>query len=148
MAAIYSDNMPKIFDMAVKAHLPEFMGLAFEEICKEFLLMRAKNLPFVISQIGQWWGGNPATKMEAQIDIVALSPDKTEVIVGSCKYRNETTALSVLTELREYAAALGGGFKKTYYYIFSKSDFSPALTDAEKSDPTVRLIPLNEIYGN
>jgi uncharacterized protein len=108
MAAILFGNISKIFDSAIKAHLPEYMGFAFEEICKEFLLTRAQNLPFVISQIGQWCGGNPATKKEAQIDIVALSPDKAEIIVGSCKYRNETTALGVLTELKEYAAVLGG----------------------------------------
>jgi len=153
MAAILSGNISKIFDAAIKAHLPEYMGLAFEEICKEFLLTRAQNLPFVISQIGQWWGGNPATKKEAQIDIVALSPDKTEIIVGSCKYRSETTALGVLTELKEYAAALGGSgafsgsYKKTYYYIFSKGAFSSPLMDAAKSDPLVRLVSLEEIYA-
>ena len=146
MAAILSDNVEKSFDAAVKAHLSDFTGLAFEEICKEFLLTRAQNLPFVISQIGQWWGGNPITKKEAQIDIVALSPDNTEVIFGSCKYRNETAALSVLTELKEYAKATGVSFKKIYYYIFSKSGFSSALTEAAASDPFIRLISLNEIY--
>jgi hypothetical protein len=110
-------------------------------------LTRAQNLPFVISQIGQWWGGNPATKKEAQIDIVALSPDKTEIIVGSCKYRSETTALGVLAELKEYTALLGRGFKKTYYYIFSKAAFSSSLIDAANSDPLVRLVSLEEIYG-
>jgi AAA+ ATPase superfamily predicted ATPase len=147
MAAIVSDNISKIFDIAVKAYLPEYMGLAFEEICKEFLLTRTENLPFVISRIGQWWGGNLATKKEAQIDIVALSPDKTEIIVGSCKYRNEATALGVLTELKEYASALGGDYKKTYYYIFSKSIFSSALINVAKSDTSVRLISLDEIYA-
>jgi AAA+ ATPase superfamily predicted ATPase len=147
MAAILSDNIAKIFDTAIKAHLSEYMGLAFEEICKEFLFTRAQNLPFVISQIGQWWGGNPATKKEAQIDIVALSPDKTELITGSCKYRNEKTALGVLTELKEYTAALGGKYKKTYYYIFSKAAFSSALIDAAKSDTSIRLISLDEMYA-
>jgi len=78
--------------------------------------------------------------------------NKTEIIVGSCKYRNETTALGVLTELKEYAAALGsaaksGRYKKTYYYIFSKGSFSSALVDTAKSDPLVRLVPLDELYS-
>jgi hypothetical protein len=148
MAAILSNNISKIFDTTVKAHLSEYMGLVFEEICKEFLLTRAKNLPFVVSQIGQWWGGNKVTKKEAQIDIIALSPDKTEIIAGSCKYRNGTTALGVLTELREYTAVLGGNYKKTYYYIFSKGAFSSALINAAKSDISVRLVSLDEIYGS
>jgi hypothetical protein len=178
MAAILSGNISKIFNVAVKTYLPEYMGLAFEEICKEFLLTRAQNLPFVISQIGQWWDtkkrhgkavlmnnvarcspnesqtkivsgfalANPAGAV-AQIDIVALSPDKTEIIVGSCKYRNKTTALGVLAELKEYAAALDGNYKRTYYYIFSKGVFSSALMNAAKSDTSVRLISLDEIYA-
>jgi AAA+ ATPase superfamily predicted ATPase len=141
LGAILSGNISKIFDTAVKTYLPEYMGLAFKEICKEFLLTRAQNLPFVISQIGQWW------VKEAQIDIVALSSDKNEIIVGSCKYRNKPTALSVLTELKECTAALGGGFLKTYYYIFSKSSFSSALMDTAKSDTSVRLISLDEMYA-
>ena len=147
MAAIVSGNMPKIFNDAVKIYLPEYMGLALEEICKEFLLTRAKKLPFDIGQIGQWWGGNPVTKKNAQIDIVALSPDKTEIIAGSCKYRNEQTSLGVLTELKEYTDALGGEFKKKYYYIFSKSAFSSALKKEAKSDKSVRLISIEEMYS-
>jgi AAA+ ATPase superfamily predicted ATPase len=141
MAAILSGNISKIFDSAVKTYLPEYMGLAFEDICKEFLLTRAQNLPFVISQIGQWWA------TEAQIDIVALSSDKTEIIVGSCKYRNKPTALDVLIELRKSSGLLNGNFQKIYYYIFSKSSFSTALIDIAKSDTSVRLISLDEIYA-
>jgi AAA+ ATPase superfamily predicted ATPase len=179
MAAIISGNISKIFDTAIKTYLPEYMGLAFEEICKEFLLAHAQNLPFVISQIGQWWAtpkkrhgkavlmnnvarcspNESQTKIisgfalanpvgaEAQIDIVALSSDKNEIIVGSCKYRNKTTALDVLIELRKSSGLLNGNFQKIYYYIFSKSGFSSALIDTAKSDTSIRLISLDEIYA-
>ena len=146
MAAIVSDRMPDLFDAAVKAHLPEYMGLAFEDICKEFLLTRAEGLPFVIGQIGQWWGGDPVTKAQMQIDIVALSSNGDEMIAGSCKYRNEPAPLNVLNELKAAVAALGGKFRKTHYYVFSKSGFSPSLTDAANNDPSVRLVPLDELY--
>jgi AAA+ ATPase superfamily predicted ATPase len=146
LAAIYAGRIGDIFETAVKANLPDFMGLAFEEICKEFLLYRGRKLPFVIGRIGQWWGGNPKTKRQAQIDIVALGGDEKEAVVGSCKYRNEQTGLGVLDELKESAEAMGGNFDKTYYTIFSKSGFSPPLTAAAKADPFVRLITLNEMY--
>jgi AAA+ ATPase superfamily predicted ATPase len=148
MAAILSGNMPKIFDPAVKAHLPEFMGLAFEGICKEFLLSGNGDLPFVVSQIGQWWGGDSVTKAQVQVDIVALSYNSREVMFGSCKYRNEPASVGTLSELRSGAEAMGGTFDKKYYLIFSKSGFSSALSDIAAADPYVRLISLDEIYGS
>jgi AAA+ ATPase superfamily predicted ATPase len=146
MAAIISDRMPDIFDTAVKAHLSEYMGLAFEEICKEFLMIRAGGLPFAIGRIGQWWGGDPITKTQMQIDVVALSPDESEMIAGSCKYRNEPASANVLNDLKRSVAAIGGKFRSVHYYIFSKGGFSQSLTDAAKDDPSVRLIPLDELY--
>jgi len=146
MAAIVSDRMPDIFDAAVKTHLPEYMGIAFEDICKEFLMTRAGDLPFVVSRIGQWWGGDPVTKTRMQMDIVALSPDGTEIIAGSCKCRNEPASLSVLNELKAAVTAAGVKFRNIYYYIFSKGGFSSSLTDVAKADPFVRLIPLDELY--
>jgi AAA+ ATPase superfamily predicted ATPase len=147
MTMIVSDNIQNTFDAAVGSHLSEFMGLAFEEICKEFLLTNNDGLPFIISRIGQWWGGDPVSKAQMQIDIVALSHDGREAIVGSCKYRNEPASQNVLNELRAAAEAMGGGVDKTYYYIFSKSGFSTSLTDAARADDSVRLIALDELYG-
>jgi len=147
MAAILSGNMPKIFDAAVKPHLSEFTGLVFEEICKEFLLTGTGDMPFIVSRIGQWWGGDPVTKTQVQIDVVAVSHDGREAIIGSCKYRNESASPGVLNKLKTDAEAMGGGFNKVHYYIFSKSGFSPPLIDVAKADSSVRLISLDEIYG-
>ncbi|MCL2317837.1 MAG: ATP-binding protein [Methanomassiliicoccaceae archaeon] len=144
---ILSGKMPEEYDSAVGQHLSEYMGLAFEEMCKEFLLYRDEKLPFNVSQIGQWWGGDPISKSQVQIDIVALSSDSDKVIFGSCKYRSEKTSVSDLNELKASAEAMGGTFKKVYYYIFSKSGFSPSLIKAAEKDDSVRLIPLNELYG-
>jgi AAA+ ATPase superfamily predicted ATPase len=145
-ATILSGNMPKIFDDAVGRHLPDHMGLVFEEICKEFLLIKSEGLPFVVSTIGQWWGGDPVTKMQVQVDIVALSHDAGEMIVGSCKYRNRPASPDVLNELIAGAETMGGTFDKIHYYIFSKSGFDPSLTDIAEADRSVRLITLDELY--
>lgn len=46
--------------------------------------------------------------------------------------------------MKDYAAAMGG-FKKYYYYLFSKSGFSTTLL--EKQDGVnLRLLSLRELY--
>ena len=51
MTAISSGRIANVYDRAVKAHLHDHMGLAFEEICKEYLLYYADNLPIELSDI-------------------------------------------------------------------------------------------------
>jgi AAA+ ATPase superfamily predicted ATPase len=146
MVAIVSGNMPKIYDAAVAAYLPEFMGQAFETICKEFMLR--SDSPFVVSRIGKWWGGDPKTREQTEIDIVALSHDSKEAVMGSCKYRNEKTSADDLNGLKKSAEAMGGSFEKKYYHIFSKSGVSSSLIEAAESDGSVRLISLRDIYDS
>jgi AAA+ ATPase superfamily predicted ATPase len=146
MTSILSGKMSKIFDDAVGEQLPDHMGLVYEEICKEFLI-KSDDLPFIVANIGQWWGPDPKTRTQIQVDIVALSHDSKDVIFGSCKYRNKPASLSVLNELIEGSKAIGGAFGSIHYFIFSKSGFDLSLTDAAGSDGTIQLIALDDLYG-
>ncbi|MDR3263191.1 MAG: ATP-binding protein [Clostridiales bacterium] len=141
MSSIMSGKMKENYKHSVKPFLADFMGLAFEEICKQYL---EKYAPLPLSQgtIGQWWGANPKTKKQAQIDIVMLSSDGKEAIVGSCKYRNDPTGLDELELLKEYAEAMGGN-RKNYYYIFSKAGFKKGLLNS--AEP-VELIALEKLF--
>ena len=57
------------------------MGLIFEQMCRDYLLYYADDLPFTLSDIGQWWGTDNASKKEVQIDIVSASSDSSEYII-------------------------------------------------------------------
>lgn len=74
--------------MEIMEKLPDFMGLAFEDICKQYLIRQAKlkKLPFVPAYIGKWWGNNPVLKAQDDVDILALNQKKTEAIFCECKY--------------------------------------------------------------
>ncbi len=50
------------------------MGQVFEKISVEYLTRLTKQirLPFIPHTIGRWWGTNPKTKEECDIDILAL----------------------------------------------------------------------------
>lgn len=145
MSAVLSGRMPAIFDMTVGSRLPDYMGLAFEAMCRDYLLYYENDPPFPIGPIGQWWGTNPHTKKQAQIDVVALSATDNRCLVGSCKFRNAPVGQDELTLLKEYAQALGA-YQVSCYYLFSKSGFTEGLQEKATREP-IRLVTLADLYN-
>lgn len=144
ISAIATGRIAQVFDKVVMDKLPDYMGLCFERICKDFLLYYDNNTPFPVKAVGQWWGGNPRTKKQAQLDLVAtsLTDDKT-CIIGSCKYRNTAIGMEELELIKDYANAMGG-FDNHFYYLFSKGGFSKELQNTQ--DDSVKLLGLKDIY--
>ena len=66
-----------------------------------------EKLPFPIGAVGQWWGGNPKTRRQAQIDVVVTSAEGDSAIIGSCKFRETPTEEEELRLMEEYADAMG-----------------------------------------
>lgn len=144
MSVISAGRMRLIYEQAVKRFYPDYMGLVFEKMCQEYLLRYAKDLPILLSNLGQWWGTDSKTRREVQIDIVGAPVDGNEYLIGSCKYRNEKIGIEELELLRRYAAVFrqNGIF---HYYIFSKGGFTPALLEAEMQGE-VTLFTLGDLY--
>ena len=144
MSVISAVRMRLIYEQAVKRFYPDYMGLVFEKMCQEYLLRYAKDLPILLSNVGQWWGTDSKTRREVQIDIVGAPVDGNEYLIGSCKYRNEKIGIEELELLRRYAAVFrqNGIF---HYYIFSKGGFTQALLEAEMQGE-VTLLTLEDLY--
>lgn len=150
MSSISAGRFEKSYEKTVKSKLHDYMGLVFEKMCKEYLLNYAADLPFELSDIGQWWGTDAKTKKEVQIDIVAApiqEPNKsvTEYIIGSCKFKNEKIGMNEFRLLEEYAKAFGRG-RKYYYMIFSLKGFTDELIKAS-ANGDVKLISLTDLYN-
>ena len=144
MSAIDSGRIQKSYANTIKKNLPDYMGLTFEHMCRDYLLYYEKELPIELNQVGQWWGTDNKNKKQVQIDIVGTPVEGDEYIIGSCKYQNEKIGLAELELIREYAQVFGKG-KKYYYYIFSKGGFTEGLIQAKNSGE-VRLIGLDDLY--
>ena len=144
MSVISAGRMRLVYEQAVKRFYPDYMGLVFEKMCQEYLLRYAKDLPILLSNLGQWWGTDSKTRKEVQIDIVGALVDGNEYLVGSCKYRNEKIGIEELELLRRYAAVFrqNGIF---HYYIFSKGGFTQTLLEAEMQGE-VTLLTLEDLY--
>ncbi|MCB6992553.1 ATP-binding protein [bacterium 210820-DFI.6.37] len=144
LSSVNSGRIKLIYDAVIKNYYPDYMGLVFEKMCKEYLLHYENNSDFVIKEIGQWWGTDKKSHKEIQIDIVGTPVEGKEYIIGSCKYKNEKIGIDELQLLQNYAEVFGLG-EKYHYYIFSKGGFTEALIEKAEAGE-VKLVSLNDMY--
>lgn len=143
-SSISAGRIEQIYAPVIKRHLSDYMGLVFEQMCREYLLRYATDLPIILSDIGQWWGTDPKVKKEVQIDIVGSPVEGDEYIIGSCKYRGDPIGVVELELIRHYADVFGKG-KKYHFYIFSKSGFTKGLQELGDMGE-VKLVTLDDMY--
>lgn len=124
--------------------LPDYMGLVFERMCREYLVRRARDLPVACRELGQWWGADPARKKQIRIGIVGVPVSGREFLICSCKYRNEKAGIGELELLREHARAFGKG-DRYHFWLFSKSGFTAEL-EAAAERGEAKLVTLEDMY--
>ena len=152
MMNISAGAIARNYDAAIGSYLSTYMGPVFEEICRQYLMYYAENLPFIIKEMGVWWGPDPTQKKEARLDIVALASKENNTragrrfIIGSCKYKNEKTDIDELYLIQHYASLFTNANDERFYYIFSKTGFTDALLEKQEKGE-VRLVTLEEMYG-
>lgn len=146
MTAIQTGRITQLYDKAVKQYLHDYMGLVFEQMCREYLLYYADDLPIEITDAAQWWGTDSKSKKEIQIDIVGTPAEGKEYIIGSCKYRNEKIGVDELELIRQYASVFGKG-SRYHYFIFSKGGFTDGLRQLGEQGE-VTLLTLEDIYSD
>lgn len=127
-----------------KHDLSTFVGPSFEEVCRQWLMRQVveSELDVLPKAIGSWWGTNPNTRRQEEIDVVLEDADG-ELIVGECKWRNEPVDTDVLETLERRGALLGRSIKQ--YYLFSKSGFTKACQNRAAQTGSVRLVGLERL---
>ena len=136
-----------LYQNLIEPYLSEYVGTIFEDICKEYLLLNINNkdnIPFFFNQIGRWWGTNPQTKTQEEIDLVALSSEKRKAFFIECKWQNEKPGLKVFDELKRKSNLLDQ-FKQKHYAIFSKSGFRNELLDYASNNHDLYLYDLGDL---
>lgn len=107
----------------VLSKINEYVGFAFEDISKQFLI---KNALFEFTKLGKWW------HKDKEIDIVALNEKTKEILFAECKWQNNVNAEKVckgLAEKSEYVNWHNDKRKETFA-IFAKS-FSKKIDEFE-----------------
>lgn len=127
----------------VEGEFPAFMGGVFEDICKEYLWRKnaGESLPLRFTDMGRWWGNDPAKRTEAEIDIVAT--DGEDAIFGECKWTESDVSLSDLERLSERSQLLR--FNRKYLFLFAKRGFTSGCREKAAQMGNVSLISFGEI---
>lgn len=133
-------------DLAYNRIAPElssYMGGVFEDICKQYLwkLLLEGKCAVNFTDIGRWWGANPKTKSQEEIDI--MGADKDTALFAECKWTNEKVDLGVLETLVERSTLFS--YKKTHFYLFAKTGFTKGCIDRANKMGNVTLVTYEDI---
>lgn len=133
-------------DLAYNRIAPElssYMGSVFEDICKQYLwkLLLEGKCAVNFTDIGRWWGANPRTKHQEEIDI--MGADKDAAFFAECKWTKEKVALGVLETLVERSTLFN--YKKTHFYLFAKTGFTKGCIDRANEMGNVTLVAYEDI---
>ena len=114
-----------VYENDIAPQLNAYMGLVFEDICKQWLFEQTKKdaLPFFVSSIGRWWGNNPKLRQQEEIDIMATRNDY--ALFAECKWTNSDVGIDVCNDLKRKSEMFP--YKTVYLYLFSKEDFTKSV---------------------
>ena len=132
----------------IEAGLPEYMGLVFEGICRDWLWCQLGlgALDFELTDIGRWWGNDPSKREEAEIDVVAVN-DGATVLVAECKWRNEPMGPDQLMKLND-CARLAKATNQTPRWLFSRAGFTKGCADLVAKMGNARAVTFDEMCSS
>ncbi|MEE0955559.1 MAG: ATP-binding protein [Eubacterium sp.] len=124
--------------------LPEYFGHIFEEICLQYILRETQkgNLKEIYDTYGRWWGINPETRQQEDIDIACA--DSEHILTGECKWRNEAVDFGVYNTLKRRTLLIQKN-RTPEYVLFSKAGFDEKLVSLNVDDPSLTLVGLEEL---
>lgn len=156
ISQLESGDVDGVYEYIIAPALHEFASLPFEEICREFMQEKQKKneLPFRYTKMGRWMGkttvrdntaANSVRITETEIDLLCISRDAKEYLVGECKFKNKpftyTEYLNTLAKLAPLKE------KATFHYaLFSANGFDDKLLTEAKTS-AVHLYTLEDIVN-
>lgn len=144
-ASVISRGAADLAYKRIEPGLLDYMGAVFEEICKQYLwkLLLEKKCAVDFTDIGRWWGTNPRTRQQVEIDIMG-EEDKDTALFAECKWRNEKVDMEVLETLVERSKLFH--YQKKHYYLFSKSGFTKGCQERAAELGNVTLVSYGEMF--
>lgn len=149
-----SGDVDGVYRYIVEPGLHDFAAAAFADICREYVrrLQKADALPFRCQQLGRWQGrttlrGEDAAEMaESEIDILGISRDGDQFLVGECKFQSHPFRFSEFANTR--ARFLPQQEEAQFhYFLFSESGFGKKLTEEAKTAGNITLCSLADIVS-
>ena len=130
----------------VGRELATFVGPVFEEVARQWLMrqMAAGKIDVIPLGVGTWWGTNPQTKREEEIDVVVQGAH--ELLLGECKWTDSPVDSSVLGTLRRRASLLNDD-GDVRLFLFSKSGFETECVQRASTSDGATLVTVGEMFS-
>ena len=119
--------------------IEDFINRAYEKLCVSYLsnLNSAGKLENYYLEFTSFKADNTSIGRSVEIDI--LAEEKTDLLIGECKFSKNAKGIDVYFDMKEDAKVKPlDGYKNQYFYIFSHSGFKDELLNVE--DDRLRLI--------
>jgi hypothetical protein len=128
----------------IEPYLSDYTGKVFEEICRQYLwkLLLNGESPVQFKELGRWWGTDPSTRSQAEIDIMG-EQDKDTALFGECKWTNEKVDAGVLETLIRRSKIFRYG--EVYLYLFAKNGFTKGCMEVAGRMENVTLVQYKEL---
>ena len=145
--SIISRGASDIAYKRMEPHLSDYMGKVFEEICKQYLwkLLLKGQSPVEFGELGRWWGTDPFTHSQTEIDIMG-EQDKNTALFGECKWTNERVDTGELETLAKRGQLFHYG--KIYLVLFAKRGFTKGCVDMANRMGNVMLVSYDDLVNS
>ena len=148
ISAVYSGKMEDVYDSEVGPYVNDFVEPVFASMCRTWLWNHMEDLPFKLSEMGEWWRPDLGSKDDISLDILGIGPKIKKCrsyLIGSCSYGNERVSAAELASMKEKAMSFASEDDNCVYYIFSRSGFTRDLKE-EENKGGVKLVTLEDLF--
>jgi AAA+ ATPase superfamily predicted ATPase len=117
----------------VRKDYDTYLGRVFEKIAQDAFLDWSKSHNKVWEKVGRWWF------KESEIDLVALSSSRNEMICAEVKWSARPLGPEILDKLvhKSHEIRWGKPDKKIKYMIISRGGFTPACVEKMRNEDVI-----------
>ncbi len=128
----------------IEPELSTYMGAVFEQICTQYLwkLLLEGESPIQFKDLGRWWGTNPKTRAQEEIDI--MGTDNNSALFAECKWTNEKVDIGVLDTLIKRSEMFS--YVQKHYFLFAKTGFTQGCAEQALKLGNVTLVQLEDLF--
>ncbi len=128
----------------IEPELSTYMGAVFEQICTQYLwkLLLEGESPIQFKDLGRWWGTNPKTRAQEEIDI--MGADNNSALFAECKWTNEKVDIGVLDTLIKRSEMFS--YVQKHYFLFAKTGFTQGCAEQALKLGNVTLVQLEDLF--
>ncbi len=131
----------------IEPYLSDYMGKVFEDICQQYLwkLLLSDESPVQFKDLGRWWGTDPSTRRQTEIDIMG-EQDRDHALFAECKWINENVDAEVLEKLAGRSQLFH--YDHAHLYLFAKNGFTKGCIEQADALGNVTLVTYGDMLQN